>query len=461
MKQNIFLLVAVVFLCNVLTAQTTTVIPNGATAPQLPLPVVPAAYDAGKKINIVRTWEARKAVTDGSEASLNNNANFKTATAYFDGLGRPIQTVVKGNNYDGTKDIVSMNVYDEFNRETKQYLPYAPASGSNGKFRLNPFAEQQTYYNANYQDQTPFGKAEIESSPLNRPLKSYAPGNSWAGSNRGSEQQFAINTVLEDIRIITIGYTAGAIPLFGNAYPTGDLLKAISVDEHGKKVVEYKNKQGQTILKKVQLQDNPGVSYTGWLCTYYIYDDFNRLRYVIQPKGVEWLTGNGWSLSAQGGTQVRDELCFIYEYDIEGRMIYKKVPGAAAVLLCYDKRDRLVFSQDGLLRTQGRWMTTSYDVLDRPIATALFNQAQTQTQMQAIANAYDVQQQTPAFDNYYLTRLSYTYYDEYNMPGVVAYNQTMVNTAQANINKGYGYGYANKRIGRTCNKHIPENHHLL
>jgi hypothetical protein len=46
-------------------------------------------------------------------------------------------------------------------------------------------------------------------------------------------------------------------------------------------------------LKKQQLTSaddtGSGKGYYGWLCTYYVYDDFNNLRAVIQPKGVEAL----------------------------------------------------------------------------------------------------------------------------------------------------------------------------
>jgi hypothetical protein len=168
MKKNSYTVIAGFSLALHLQAQ---IVPNGATAPQLPLPPVSAAYNNNITVNFVRTWEARQATTDTAAAGLNNNVLYKTATAYMDGLGRPLQTVVKGNNYDGTKDIVSIYVYDEFGREAKQYLPYAPASGSNGKFRINAFAEQQAYYNTHCQDQTPFSTTQFEASPLNRPLQ--------------------------------------------------------------------------------------------------------------------------------------------------------------------------------------------------------------------------------------------------------------------------------------------------
>jgi hypothetical protein len=71
-------------------------------------------------------------------------------------------------------------------------------------------------------------------------------------------------------------------------YDDGQLYKTVTIDEAGNAVVEYKDKEGRVILKKVQIgtiaSDFSG--YRGFLCTCYIYDDLNQLRTVIQPKAV-------------------------------------------------------------------------------------------------------------------------------------------------------------------------------
>jgi hypothetical protein len=433
MKQPFLMLLATLCL-HLHTQAQAPMTPTGAMAPQQPLPALPAAYGTGMLVNYVRTWEARQATTDTSSAGLNNNALYKTATAYVDGLGRPLQTIIKGNNYDGTKDIVSMNLYDEFGREVKQYLPYATAGAGNGKFRVNAFAEQQTYYHVNYQDQTPFSQTAYEASPLNRPLQTNAPGNNWAGAGRGVAVEYAVNAVTDDVKIATIVYVASGTPVFGNAYSAGQLLKTTTTDEHGKKVVEYKDKSGQVLLKKVQLANNPGAAYSGWLCTYYIYDDFNRLRFVVQPKGVDWLIAHGWNFSQPGGATVKSELCFQYEYDPEGRMVMKKVPGAGEVYMCYDNRDRLVYMQDANMRNTGgsqpKWMVTFYDDLNRPVSTALYNTSQTRSQLQAGLEGLVAPNPVPAIAENLLTRLSHTYYDEYTMPGGTAYDAAVMSELQ-------------------------------
>ncbi|MFN9666430.1 MAG: hypothetical protein ACK57C_07520, partial [Bacteroidota bacterium] len=139
----------------------------------------------------------------------------------------------------------------------------------------------------------------------------------------------------------------------------------------------------------VQADCGAGDGHIGWLCTYYVYDDFGQLRFVLPPKMVEMLqTSGNWNLSSQ--TQAVQELCFRYEYDSRNRMIAKKVPGAGWVYMVYDKRDRLAYSQDANMRTRNQWMITLYDHLNRPIVTGMIVYAGTRNNLQILLdNQYD------------------------------------------------------------------------
>ncbi|OMP74935.1 hypothetical protein BW716_32825 [[Flexibacter] sp. ATCC 35208] len=81
---------------------------------------------------------------------------------------------------------------------------------------------------------------------------------------------------------------------------------------------------------------------------------------------------------------VADELCFQYQYDARGRMISKKIPGAGAVLMAYDSRNRVVFTQDSIQRQKStpEWITTFYDGLNRPYETAIYTTALTRENLQ-------------------------------------------------------------------------------
>jgi hypothetical protein len=145
------------------------------------------------------------------------------------------------------------------------------------------------------------------------------------------------------------------------------LFKTVTQNEQGKQVIEFKDKEGKVILKKVQIDDTPSASHSGWLCTYYVYDDLGLLRFVIPPKAVNAAISNSWELA----NDVVAELCFRYEYDSRSRMTGKKVPGAAWVYMVYDMRDRLVFTQDGNMRVSNWWLTSLYDNLNRLVETAM------------------------------------------------------------------------------------------
>lgn len=362
---------------------------NSVSTPTQLISPVPAAYSNNVNVNFLRTLVPQMPITNVNEVVNNTNVSqVQQTTQYFDGLGRPLQTVAKKMS-GGQKDIVSMHVYDDFGRETQTYLPYVQTTGgsitNNGLFKVDPFANQASFLQTQYLgEQVFYNQTILEASPLNRPLKTMAAGNSWAGNNRGVSIGYEIN-VANEVRLWDIAYVNGAIPTTTSSYNAGELYRNITTDEHGKHVIEYKDKEGKVVLKKVQIENAvTTTSHTGWLCTYYIYDDFGLLRFVIPPVAVEKLAVNGWDLSHAALTNAVNELCFRYEYDDRNRMILKKVPGAGEVYMIYDKRDRLVFTQDGNMRGKSPnwWLYTLYDALDRPLQTGILQSNQTRVQLQ-------------------------------------------------------------------------------
>ncbi|RPD42747.1 DUF6443 domain-containing protein [Chitinophaga barathri] len=406
MKRYIYLLFVVIIFLPGITAIAQK--PNTQTQPAAPTVTVnpvPAAYGAGIKLNYIRTWEPAKALSDPAAVTAETDVkNVRQATQYIDGLGRPLQTVTRKGSPAQT-DIVAPVVYDAFGREQFQYLPYTSAA-TDGAFKTNPFTDQKNFY-APTSGTAPFpgeqvfyNKTEFEASPLNRVTKSMAAGNSWAGSGVGVGQQYLVNAVADSVRIWTIAAADGSVPASTLHYGAGELYKNITTDEAGNKVIEFKNKSGLVVLKRVQISATPGTAHLGWLNTYYVYDDLNNLRYVLPPKAVETLMGTGWSLA---NAAFRKELCFRYEYDRRSRMILKQVPGTEPVLMVYDIRDRLVFSQDGKLRATNQWLTTLYDELNRPTMTALYETttpvATLRTQLNAVTTTQTITKTVPVEDD--------------------------------------------------------------
>ncbi|HEX7845861.1 MAG TPA: DUF6443 domain-containing protein, partial [Chitinophagaceae bacterium] len=350
----------------------------------------------------MRTWNAVKPESNSGTFTINSDLRHsRITTQYFDGLGRPLQTVIKhGSLTTGVGnepvDMISANVYDEFGREVYKYLPFATtatdATKDNGLFKLNPFQQQVAFYNTQLSGQAgetnlgpnnlnwAYSKINYEASPLNRVNDTYAPGASWVGSEEASithpvKAKYWVNTVNDAVRTWDVTDITNDFGTYSTttSYPVGALYKNGTEDEHGKQVIEFKDKEGKVILKKVQLtasaDNGSGSDYDGWLCTYYIYDDLGNLRCVIQPEGVKALSTSNWQLT----TVLLTERCFRYEYDQHNRMIMKKVPGADPVYMVYDARDRLVMTQDANLRAANKWLITKYDGLNRPIETGLWN----------------------------------------------------------------------------------------
>ena len=142
----------------------------------------------------VRTRDiTRPGITDTAPAAaLTSPGDVKQLTQYVDGLGRPLQEVAKQAS-PLQNDMVTMHVYDAVGREAIKYMPYTSPS-NNENFKTDPFEEQSAFNTAQFPgDQYFYGQTNYEPSPLNRPLTAYAPGNSWAGSDRGVTTGYLAN----------------------------------------------------------------------------------------------------------------------------------------------------------------------------------------------------------------------------------------------------------------------------
>jgi RHS repeat-associated protein len=408
----------------------------------------PAAYSSAVNKNYVRLWEADAPIKDPNTLLTAPLKDVKQSTQYFDGLGRLLQTVNKKGSLvtdvstpvsaANAVDMVTAAVYDEFGREQYKYLQFAAnnsggnSSISDGLFKLNPFQQQASFSTGQYPGEAYFyGKINFENSPLNRVNDSYAPGDSWAGSESNSNTadrrsvatQYLLNGASDSVRLWT---TSGGSYSASTMYDPEQLYKIVTIDEHKNSTVEYRDKEGKIILRKVQLNASPSSGHYGWICTYYVYDNYDLLRAVFQPLAVEQLLSTNWVVT----TTILVDLTFRYEYDDKNRMIIKKNPGAAEVRMVYDKWDRRVLAQDGNLRANNKWLFTKYDRLNRPVMTGFYSNSTdtTQNTMQEYLNTQNLARYenypTGSFPLYSLNQtfpsvsssevLTITYYDDYS-----------------------------------------------
>jgi len=346
--------------------------------------------------------------------------NKMQTTAYIDGLGRSEQKVSCGTAAVGSLwgDVVQLSVYDDQGRQSKKYLPYTTTANS-GKKKTDPVTDQATYYTNAYQESSAFSQVSVyDNSPLNRARQVKMPGTNWAASANGTQISYELNTTADNVQIFSLQREDEEvdIPSHYGIYAANTLYKNRYKDENNKQVIEFTNKSGQLILRKVQEADSPSDGDDGWLCSYSIYDAHGLLRFTLSPEAVKYFDQNGytgasfndfydWGASDFSSykdnlSDIQNELCSVYAYDEKRRLVFKKTPGAEALYMLYDTRDRQVFTQDGNQRNANQWMATLYDDLDRGVITTLYNTTssipQLQTDIAAATTITTITTSTPA-----------------------------------------------------------------
>lgn len=319
---------------------------------------------------------------DSTSVSLSNPTATQAVQTltYFDGLGRPVQQVVGKQSATG-KDILTHIEYDLFGRQAKEYLPY-PSATNTLEF-VDPVSLRtatQGHYQTAYGEPNPYSEKKIENSPLNRILQQAAPGSSWAlGSGHEIKTDYLTNG-LNEVKIykvtaqwqVTQGLYVPTLTLPMGAqgfYPAGQLYKTVTKDENwvsgfAHTTEEFKDKEGRIVLKRTYattiVEDETQLAR---LDTYYAYDQFGNLSYVITPQ-VSAATQpqlNGW--------------CYQYRYDFRNRLVEKKLPGKQWEFILYDRLDRPVatgpaYAPFSDLAPATGWIITKYDDFNRVCYTA-------------------------------------------------------------------------------------------
>src|SRR5262245_12507392 len=101
--------------------------------------IAPAPYSSNVVVNSIRIWDATYPQSNPDTLIVKSLREVKQTTQYFDGLGRPIQTVLKnGSLVTGSSpvDLVTPVVYDSFDRERIKYLPFS-SNGTGGNTHIN------------------------------------------------------------------------------------------------------------------------------------------------------------------------------------------------------------------------------------------------------------------------------------------------------------------------------------
>jgi hypothetical protein len=340
------------------------------------------------------------------------DANSNTTIQYFDGLGRPTQTVQRAITFNAM-DLVSGIEYDGFGREYRHWLPGKVAS--NYGAYVSDFGTKAT--NTYGGDAKPYTETILESSPLSRPLGQHQPGADWYAHPTGID--YKSNSADEVIR-----FSVENNQLKRNTnYDPNILYKTIVSDEDGKTSTEFKDKLGQTVLKR-QICNGGNVD------TYYVYNDLGQLCYVLPPNFID---GMGSTISFDDANVLLKQFGYLYRYDERGNCNFKRLPGCTPIYMVYDKANRMVLRQDGnqrkrLQASSIQWSVTKFDALGRVVFTGLMYRSETDSLLN-YKSIRDVLSNDIVTDSYAgfasATALTINYYDNYNFlsssPSTLAY----------------------------------------
>ena len=317
--------------------------------------------------------------------------------AYLDGFGRKVQETQVKASPGGTADLILPHTFGVLGRTEKEFLPYSRNNnnGSYDSIALNS-DNWNTYGNADAA--YAFTKTEYDNSPLDRVTKQTGAGAAWHTTGKGVTSAYALN-MENEVRLYNVDLFTGTLSLDGS-YNAGSLQKVTATDEDGHSVETFTDNTDKTVLTVT-------VDGEKRLETYYVYDDREQLRWVLSPEA-------SYQLGTTVDATLLNRLAYYYEYDRLGRMTLKRLPGCEPIYMVYDKRDRMVLSQDGNQRTADskKWSYSVYDNNNRIVESGemILSIANTHKQLQDAA--WDSENYLPAGTK---TPLQYTVYDSYEV----------------------------------------------
>ena len=326
--------------------------------------------------NYIKTITYKKPTSQGS-VDITEPKNASIYMTYYDGLGRPIQKIAHKQSGNGN-DILTHIQYDAFGRQVKDFLPIV--NGRTLDYHTIDSSTVSSYYSASAFPtmeitNTPFSEKHFEFSPLNRVFKQAAPGDDWAMGN-GHEVKFDYQTNLDQDKVRLFGvelltdYTPSLIDnsIFYDQYA---LYKTITKDENWQNsdgdnhtTQEFKDKEGRVVLKRTfgtSMVDNSLVNVAH--DTYYVYDDYGNLTYVIPPIV---------DLNQAISNNILDGLCYQYKYDYRNRLIEKQLPGKQREYIAYNSQDLPVATGPAKYPWGGNewgWLISKYDAYGRVVYT--------------------------------------------------------------------------------------------
>ena len=306
-----------------------------------------------------------------------------TTIDYLDASGQRLQQVAVGSS-PTAKDLVgAAATYDTYGRTRRQFLPVATPNASTGSFvsSAQVLALGQGFYN----DAAPFGQVlAYEAAPSSQATASQSAGA--AQQNAPAPQSTYATWADGVLRKYSFDTATGQVS-HGGYWPVGAGFVHTSSDERGHRQLTYRDAAGKTIATSTQASGDGNNPTNDYLTTHYVYDDFERLAFVLPPSFVA--TGGGFGVN----DATFSNHIYGFVYDGRGRVVAKHVPNGGWSYHVYNRLDQLVLTQNASQRASNLWQFDQYDGHGRSVRSGTLTTTRSHAQLQADFATYDAPQQ--------------------------------------------------------------------
>ena len=251
---------------------------------------------------------------------------------YYDELGVVTETVDVGGNTTNTP----IKIKTDYNSQLKPIYQWTPVPSIGldyiDRYGVADAAEEAYgYYDSPYSEYGYDDFLQLTSSTK--------PGDDWCSHPVTITRNVVPAGMVRKYSVDSNGTLVND----GTYYPYGLLTSATTTDEDGRSMTVFTDFHGNTVLER-RGEGND---------TYYVYDEYGRLSYVLPP------------MCQQCDTPVFPKYWYRYKYDDRGRCIWKQLPGCEPIQYWYDNADRVVSEQDGHLREKSLQRHYFYDAIGR------------------------------------------------------------------------------------------------
>jgi RHS repeat-associated protein len=322
--------------------------------------------------------------TDFDEAENFTLGKIMRQSSIQDGFGRTIQKV--DHHVDNVVDRVSIFDHNFADNKKITFLPYIRPHDDVDDLIPTRFADQLSFYQ-NREDlgennYAPYAVSISESSITSRLIEQGDIGCTFqpAGdshctnylSGKTNTFEYSVNALADGVRKWTYdNSTFTAFSENSDLYQAGELKKVTTTNAQGERMIEFYNSMGQKVASgnyvDVYLDEYWSRKHTGninaslglteaLILSYYIYDDFGRLRFEIPAVAMErmeqfslngsFFVSEDEQSSDIGGTNVYNQhnlFTTSYLYDQLGRLKRKRGPEGTTCYV-YDDKDRVILS---------------------------------------------------------------------------------------------------------------------